>query len=170
MTLKEQIVKWKNNKPRLMREIGELVVNDALKNFKDEAFEGQKWKPRKDGSSTGDRGGRRNLLVKSGKLRRSIRVTKATANSVSVGSDVPYAKIHNEGGVTNPKVTPRSRRFFWAMYKKTGNPRFKAMATTKQNSFRVNIPARPFLKITPKLKEKIKAKINETIFKGFKVK
>jgi phage gpG-like protein len=177
------------NKAKLLSGIGELIVSEALQNFKDEAFEGQKWKPRKDGSSAGERTRRRNLLVQSGKLRRSIRVVKVSKNSVTVGSDVPYAKIHNEGGVTHPKISPKMRRFAWAMYYKNKGSadknadsvndsairRFKVgsdkanfwknLALTPKTSLRVEIPARPFLRITPLLREKIKKKILDNLFK-----
>lgn len=39
----------------------------------------------------------RALLVKSGRLRRSIRIIQTTANSVTIGSDLPYAPVHNNG-------------------------------------------------------------------------
>lgn len=39
----------------------------------------------------------RALLVKTGQLRRSIRIVATTANSVTIGSDLPYARVHNEG-------------------------------------------------------------------------
>lgn len=37
-------------------------------------------------------------LVASGRLKRSIRKVRITPSSVTIGTDVPYAKIHNEGG------------------------------------------------------------------------
>lgn len=43
----------------------------------------------------------------SGRLKRSIRVTQTTANSVTIGTDVPYAQIHNEGGVIDKTVNVR---------------------------------------------------------------
>jgi phage gpG-like protein len=39
----------------------------------------------------------RALLIQSGRLRRSIRIVSTTANSVTIGSDVPYAAAHNDG-------------------------------------------------------------------------
>jgi phage gpG-like protein len=39
----------------------------------------------------------RALLIKSGRLRRSIRITEAGIDYVKVGSDVPYAQVHNDG-------------------------------------------------------------------------
>lgn len=44
---------------------------------------------------------RGSLLVDSGRLKRSIRVLKTTKTGVTVGTDVPYAQIHNEGGTIN---------------------------------------------------------------------
>jgi phage gpG-like protein len=35
---------------------------------------------------------------------------------VKIVNDVPYAPIHNWGGETKPAVTPKMRRFAWAMY------------------------------------------------------
>lgn len=35
---------------------------------------------------------------------------------VKIVNDVPYAPIHNWGGETSPAVTPKMRRFAWAMY------------------------------------------------------
>ncbi len=51
---------------------------------------------------------RGSLMVKSGRLKRSIRVTNVTANSVTIGTDVPYAQIHNEGGTINHTVSIKS--------------------------------------------------------------
>jgi phage gpG-like protein len=41
----------------------------------------------------------------SGRLKRSIRKIKVTQNSVTIGTDVPYAQIHNEGGTIKQNVT-----------------------------------------------------------------
>jgi phage gpG-like protein len=60
---------------------------------------------------------RRNLLVKTGRLRRSIRVVSKGRNHVFVGTDVPYAQAHNEGfkgkvnqNVSGHKVKEHKRR------------------------------------------------------------
>jgi phage gpG-like protein len=47
---------------------------------------------------------RGSLMVKSGRLKRSIRKIKVTRNSVTIGTDVPYAEAHNEGAVINQMV------------------------------------------------------------------
>ncbi len=41
--------------------------------------------------------GSRAILIKTGDLRRSIKVFRRTKDSVTLGSDLVYAKIHNDG-------------------------------------------------------------------------
>src|SRR5437764_3618772 len=41
----------------------------------------------------------RKLLIQTSRLFRSIRIVEQSANSVVIGTDVPYAAIHNYGGV-----------------------------------------------------------------------
>jgi phage virion morphogenesis protein len=73
----------------------------ALKKATAAAFEneadpatGAKWKARKDQSIT------RKLLVKRGTLRRSITFNAFPDGSVIIGSNLVYARIHQEGGNT----------------------------------------------------------------------
>ena len=80
--------------------MGKTAKTFFVDNFRKQGFDDknvQKWKPRKDksGKSIG-----RAILVKSGDLRRSIRVeTISTRNLyVKIASDLPYSKIHNDGG------------------------------------------------------------------------
>jgi phage gpG-like protein len=151
---------------KLPKEIGDLAVNHFLDGFQREGLESEpKWTPRK--GSFGDRTTRRNLLVKTGKLRRSIRIIRLTPTSVSIGSDMPYAQIQNEGGITHPSITAKSRKYFWAMYKKTGSQFWKNMATTKKTNLTINIPARPFMKFTPALKNIIGRHIAQRIKEMF---
>lgn len=51
-------------------------------------------------------------LVKSGRLKRSIRKVYVGANYVIIGTDVPYARIHNDGGTIEgtEQVRPHQRR------------------------------------------------------------
>lgn len=86
---------------RLLRRLPRDVGNEALLFFlnlfkKEESPEGKLWQERKvDGSGT--RSSRRSLLVQSGRLRKSIRLSRVTSYSVTIGTSVPYAKYHNEG-------------------------------------------------------------------------
>jgi phage gpG-like protein len=82
----------------LPREAGNVALFFFNEQFKKQSTpEDQKWKQRKDGDTT------RNLLVKSGRLRKSIRILRKTTNSVTIGTNVPYAKYHNEGTARIPQ-------------------------------------------------------------------
>ena len=85
--------------------------------------------------------------------------TKITFDNYSVkatiGSALPYAKIHEEGGfiaAKNYKVTRSGRKipamaaYFWAMYFKSNksNPFFRTMALSVTKKGGVTIPARPY--------------------------
>lgn len=97
----------------------------------------------------------RAILVKSGKLQRSIK-GKINGMSLSFGPDgnVPYARLHNEGGVIT--VTIKMKKYFWAQYirvtggVKTNMPLsdratfFKAMALKKVGT-QIKIPKRQFI-------------------------
>lgn len=55
------------------------------------------------------------LLSSRNHLFSSIKYTPSDYR-VRVANEVPYAPIHNWGGVVEPKVTPQMRRFAWAMF------------------------------------------------------
>ena len=40
-------------------------------------------------------------------------LAKKVKREVTIINDVEYANIHNEGGVVNPKVTDKMRKFAW---------------------------------------------------------
>ena len=99
----------KINKPSFMRRLvtrsGVIAVNFSKERFvKKDWLDGnsrQSWEKRKKA----DRG---SLMVRSGRLKRSIRKISEGDYFVYVGTDVPYAKIHNEGGEINKTVTVRT--------------------------------------------------------------
>jgi len=73
----------------------DILANNTVNYFKietfdKEAFDGKKWKPLKN--PTG-----RRKLVKTGRLRQSIRVLSKTKASRRIGTDVPYGVYHNDG-------------------------------------------------------------------------
>ncbi|WP_115171326.1 phage virion morphogenesis protein [Sphingobacterium spiritivorum] len=126
--------------------VGNLVVNDALDNFRKQSFDGQPWKARKGKTNRGN--GRQNILVQSGALRRSIRVIRTTANSVTVGSDLPYADVHNNGGEIRRKA--RSETFVRNRYTRGKRKGKFARGTTAGQgysfkAYRYRMPKRQFL-------------------------
>lgn len=92
---------------RLLRKLPRDVGNEALIFFnnlfkKEESPDGKKWQARKvEGNA--DRSNRRGLLIKSGRLRKSIRLSNVTSRSVVIGTNVNYSKYHNDGTVKIPQ-------------------------------------------------------------------
>jgi len=125
--------------------IGNEVVNFSLQSFEQEAWSGNSqevWSKRKNPTKWGkpdDTG--RALLVKTGKLKRSIRITRIVNNIVYVGAggtDIPYARVHNYGfrGTVNQSVRSFQRK------DKTG----KLIEIKAHNrTIKQNIPQRRFI-------------------------
>lgn len=98
--IREKIVKLAAKKkawPTIIGNMGEnhFKENFALGGFKDQNVE--KWKPRK----VEDAG--RAILVKSGDLKRSIRIKSKSQEKIVWGSDLKYAAVHNSGQGKMPK-------------------------------------------------------------------
>jgi phage gpG-like protein len=142
---------------QLMRVAPDQVGIIALKLFKEDTFSRQgqimgngtvkKWPSR--GASPQNRNNA-TLLIKSGQLRRDLNYRKS-GKRVILKSDLPYSKLQNDGGAV--PVTSKMRKFFWAMYKKTGDEFWKGMALTKKTS--ITIRPRPFLYDTPELPKRL---------------
>lgn len=159
-------------------ELGEKMINDAvrysskhaLKFFK-ESFQKQgftdtsftSWQPRKNNSRIGGA-----ILTDTGNLRDSLYIVSRDKFKVTFGSNVPYAKIHNEGGKLSIPITKKSRRYFWFMYKATGKIQWKWMALTKKDRMTVNIPKRQFIGESETLKKELHTWYVKHIEKGFK--
>jgi phage gpG-like protein len=91
---------------------------------------------------TGPRPGK--LGVKSGRLRSSIRFKVKEDDkglAVQIGTDVPYAAIHEFGGKTNPHVISPKRKPFLA-FQKDGKWIYTRKPVNHPGS---KIPARPFI-------------------------
>lgn len=109
---------------RAPKAVGQLAVREFVGNFKRQSFQDEAgvehaWTSRKvrryrrksgKGKSSrlvltaagkADRG--RAILVKSGKLRRSISVGSLDSDSVTIDSDSEYAQAHNEGNDVLPQ-------------------------------------------------------------------
>ena len=84
--------------------LGNMALNHFIKSFDDSGFTDytlNKWRPRKR-QGRGKKGrvksvGSRALLVKSGRLKRSIKLKNKTFSLIKISSSLPYSEIHNEG-------------------------------------------------------------------------
>ncbi len=63
-----------------------------------------------------------------------------------VGSNLKYARIQELGGPTHPTVTPKMRRWAWAMFYETKNPMYRGVALTKKAKLDIIIPPRSYLR------------------------
>jgi phage gpG-like protein len=100
----------------LLRPIGEIILKGVDKNFEEQGREGGRtktWKPLKDITlvlrksykvgrgrpmiGTITRGFGTRILERTGRLRKSINM-KIYPNRVEIGTDVPYAALHEKGG------------------------------------------------------------------------
>ncbi len=99
----------KVNRPSFMRRLvnraGVVAVNFSKERFvRKDWLDGNSrevWKAR----NKKDKG---SLMVRSGRLKRSIRKLSEGDYFVYVGTDVPYAKVHNEGGTIDKVTNVRS--------------------------------------------------------------
>lgn len=98
------------------------------RNFERKAFFDEKWPATK---LTYHRG---SLMMRTGRLRKSLLSPKVTSNGIIWSSSLPYADIHNNGG--EMRVTPQMRKFFWAKYYQASS------ATTKKKNGEASSSAR----------------------------
>ncbi|MCX6277679.1 MAG: phage virion morphogenesis protein [Bacteroidetes bacterium] len=153
---------------RLLDRLPEIAGTEAVNFFK-ERFEKQGWQ---DGSFTpwarkkaangypALRSGNTNGLVD------TIHWERAGEHSVIVragGSQKPYARIHNEGGVINVPVTDKSRKWAWAMYARTKDSKYKAFALQKKSVMQITIPKRQYLGASANLVQNIQEVIYNNI-------
>lgn len=132
---------FKNVLLQLPLVLGNEAVNFTLKNFRQQGFNGASfipWPKRK----TTRRGSNNNgaILVHTGRLRRSVRVLHLAPHQVTIGTDVPYAKAHNEGSKVSVMQTVKG------FTRKTG-------VEVKAHTRRVNqnLPRRQFMGPSPYL-------------------
>lgn len=128
------------------------------------------------------------LLSGRNRLSSSIDMRTGPARFV-VFTPVVYARIHNEGGETNPTVTPKMRKFAWAKYfEATGITKgmdkeqkksladsagenalmWQRLALTKKTTLKVKIPQRKFLAYSKSLNKAMNVKIEEEILRVLK--
>lgn len=101
MTLRESINRKIRNLKDAKRNIPVLVSNNSknffLQSFRNQGFTDnslEKWQKRDNRSR---RSSGRAILVDTGTLRRSIKVSQSSFNKIVITSNLPYAAVHNYG-------------------------------------------------------------------------
>jgi len=122
----------------------------------------------------------RALLVQSGRLRRSIRITRIVGLTAYMGSDVPYTKAHNEGlkGIIQVKAYTRnlfrSEKIGTGKYTKTGKIRMRTVqrlsgsVQVKVHTKRMNLPRRQFMGYRPVLEKQLQRRLKAELLKGLR--
>jgi phage gpG-like protein len=103
----QAIKEYDNTIPDIINFMGNTAQTHFVRSFRDQGFTDEtlsKWQPRKGELSGGiarvrkrSRDSGRAILVKTGALRRSIRKVNRGKLAVSIVSNLPYARVHNEG-------------------------------------------------------------------------
>ena len=148
----------------LPRRAATLAVNFSKQRFRDQNWVDnttQPWAKRKQGwvKESRKRQGRA-VLVDTGRLRRSIRTVHVDNDSATIGTDVPYARVHNDG--FRGRITQNVRTHTRTVRKKA--VRVKAHERTR----RVNIPRRRFIGASPILERQINRMMTVEIIKAIK--
>ncbi len=145
-----------NDLSPVLKAIGDLMVASADRNF--EAQGRPAWAPVQPATAKRKtKAGHGKILMWSGNLARSIAFV-VKGKSVVVGTNVPYARIHNEGGVIE-----RYARSTWATARRTDAAGMGRFARTKGarahksaihevftiGAYQIPMPARPFLMFQP---------------------
>lgn len=163
----------KNDLPKILEQMKSLeqffgqlpeIVGNAAVNFTDENFDNEgftdkgltKWPARKKNP-----GKKRAILVKTGRLRNSIRYRiekRKSGTAIILFTDVPYAQIHNEGGAINStvKVNQFSRK------SRKGKKHIVKAHSRKVNTI---IPQREFMGSSEKFNADIIQYIEEALTK-----
>lgn len=97
---------------KLPTEVATVAVNFSKDRFRDQAWLDQTKDKWKDLKQPRKRKGRRSqtILVDTGRLKRSIRKIKVSQNEIVIGSDVPYAKLQNDGGEIKKTVKVKAHQ------------------------------------------------------------
>lgn len=152
--------------------MGVYAVNFYKKSFDNQGFTDETlelWKKRK---SKRDNNGR-NILIKTGRLKRSLTTKKLGRYQVKIVSNVPYAVIHNEGGNINKKERSHILNFNEGgkfQRQRTRKQRNETSYSQKVNvsSHSIKIPKRQFVGYSSQLARKIELKLDSKLRAIFK--
>ena len=114
------------------------IANEIVK-YSNDSFDSKSW----DGVQWPNKYNKSNLLINSGNLRRSVRMSDYDLNSCTVISDTDYSAIHNEGGQI--PATESMIKFAWAKWYETNDDKWKWTALKLKKDGYVFIEKTQFL-------------------------
>lgn len=160
--------------------LGNDAVNFFLDSFKRQGWLGSSFEPWAKRKSNAKRNKGRSILIDTARLKRSIRITGISAGVVTIGTDVPYAKAHNEGfkGTVNVSAFKRNRytreKLGSGKFTSTGKERMKTVqrigstGDVKAHTRRVNIVRRQFMGNSPYLQKQLSRRLQAELMKGLR--
>jgi phage virion morphogenesis protein len=124
-----------------MKQAGEILVEGTKERFESMTDpEGKPWKALSTAYAAAKKRNRGRILTLTGQLGETIRYQLAGSDTVLVGSNRPYAAIHQLGGkISLPAMKPKNKR---ALYWPGAAHPYKSV-----RAHSVTIPARPYLGI-----------------------
>jgi len=160
------------------------VVGTVAVNFFKDSFRRQGWRDRslerwQSRSKQAKRNKGHAILISSGRLRNSIRITEQNFNRTVIGTNTPYAQAHNEGfkGIVSVKAHQRGK-FTSGKEKyttKAGKERNRTRkeqtgsGTVRAHTRNMNLPKRQFMGNSEILELKLTKSIELAIIKIFEL-
>ena len=138
-------LKLLQNSRNIIKKIGADAVNFSKERFRSQNWVDnttEQWAKRKQTKESKQRS-KRGVLTDTGRLRRSIRVISANEDRVIIGTDVPYAQIHNDGG--RFKATQRVRTHLRTEHFRSGVKVREHKVNAHTRVISINMPRRRFL-------------------------
>jgi phage gpG-like protein len=171
-SIQPRIEAARNRLPVIM---GNTALNFFKQSFIRQGFLNKgltKWPARK----SIDKG--RSLLVKTSRLWNSIRLMVQSFSDTTIGTDVPYAAVHNWGFRGTVMVPEHSRRrnavssakFSSLKTRRTGSKEVKyevGKSTVKAHTRNMNIPQRQFMGNSDELEEELMGMVDAEVSRIF---
>lgn len=181
----DKMRRWKTNLSNphaALKQIGALMVAESQRAFKDQRFGSEEWEPRAPinvygiiadfhagkKSPPARRFEKRPALRDTGRLASSISF-KVSGDSVTVGSNLPYAAVHQKGGpIESMPINDQVREALWKWLKGKGKSYQRDLGWLlnkkfKDETLKGEVEARPFVGITKQLREDVKEVIGAEI-------
>jgi phage gpG-like protein len=131
------------------------------------------WKRRKPVKGESRKRSGRGILVDSGRLKNSPRTISVTSKSATIGTDVPYAQVHNEGYKGTVNVPSHTRGPVRVRSHRRDGKRIKAHTRDAHQvqsfSRKMNMPQRQFMGESDALNKQIERRLTAELIKAFKV-
>ena len=143
--------------------VGNMALNWFKGSFRRQGFTDKGFRRWKKRTPSAPRNKGRAILTDTGTLKNSLRITKRTLRQVTISTRVPYADIHNEGGVISGNQSVRAHE------RKYTKGRLKGR-TVKVKSFNrdvnTTIPQRKFMGDSEQLQRRITKLVVKSIDKA----